>query len=67
VWQTTEFSYDAAVLDMMLPGMDGAEVCRRLRAAARRVPVLMPTARDAVEDRVPGPDAGADDYLAKRR
>jgi two-component system OmpR family response regulator len=65
VWQATEFTYDAVLLDLMLPGMDGVEVCRRLRAAARWVPVLMLTARDAVEDRVRGLDAGADDYLAK--
>src|SRR3954469_6859222 len=49
----------------MLPGMDGVEVCRQLRGAGRWVPVLMLTARDAVEDRVRGLDAGADDYLAK--
>jgi two-component system, OmpR family, response regulator len=65
VWQATEFSYDAVLLDLMLPGLDGVEVCRRLRAAGRWVPVLMLTARDAVEDRVRGLDAGADDYLAK--
>ena len=65
VWQATEFGYDAVLLDLMLPGMDGVEVCRRLRAAGRWVPVLMLTARDAVDDRVRGLDAGADDYLAK--
>jgi two-component system OmpR family response regulator len=57
--------YDAIVLDLMLPGLDGVEVCRRLRAAGVWAPVLMLTARDAVEDRVAGLDAGADDYLPK--
>src|SRR4029079_15472450 len=52
-------------LDLMLPGMSGVEVCRRLRGAGRWVPVLMLTARDAVEDRVRGLDAGAADYLPK--
>src|SRR3954454_11804959 len=65
VWQATEFAYDAVLLDLMLPGMDGVEVCRQLRGAGRWVPVLMLTARDAVEDRVRGLDAGADDYLVK--
>ena len=65
VWQATEFRYDAVLLDVMLPGLDGVEVCRRLRSAGRWVPVLMLTARDAVEDRVRGLDAGADDYLTK--
>jgi two-component system OmpR family response regulator len=57
--------YDAVVLDVMLPGADGFEVCRRLRAAGNWAPVLMLTARDAVEDRVRGLDGGADDYLTK--
>jgi two-component system OmpR family response regulator len=57
--------YDAIVLDVMLPGADGFEVCRRLREAGTWSPVLMLTARDAVEDRVEGLDAGADDYLTK--
>src|ERR1700712_2472646 len=65
VWQASEFSYDAVLLDLMLPGLDGVEVCRRLRGAGRWMPVLMLTARDAVEDRVDGLDAGADDYRAK--
>jgi two-component system OmpR family response regulator len=65
VWQANEFSYDAVVLDVMLPGLDGAQVCRRLRESGRWMPVLMLTARDAVEDRVRGLDAGADDYLTK--
>jgi len=58
-------AYDAVVLDLMLPGIDGIEVCRRLRAVGIWAPVLMLTARDAVEDRVAGLDAGADDYLPK--
>jgi two-component system, OmpR family, response regulator len=57
--------YDAVVLDLMLPGLDGIEVCRRLRQDGVWAPVLMLTARDAVEDRVAGLDAGADDYLPK--
>jgi len=57
--------YDAVVLDVMLPGLDGFETCRRLRAGRMWVPVLMLTARDAVEDRVRGLDGGADDYLTK--
>jgi len=65
IWQATEFAYDAVLLDLMLPGLDGIEVCRQLRGAGRWVPVLMLTARDAVEDRVRGLDAGADDYLTK--
>src|SRR5215207_9091958 len=56
---------DAVVLDVAMPGIDGLEVCRRLRAAGDRTPVLMLTARDAVDDRVEGLDAGADDYLVK--
>jgi len=57
--------YDAIVLDLMLPGIDGFEVCRRLRADSVWSPVLMLTARDALEDRIGGLDAGADDYLTK--
>jgi two-component system OmpR family response regulator len=57
--------YDAVVLDVMLPGIDGFETCRRLRADGVWTPVLMLTARDAVEDRVAGLDGGADDYLTK--
>ena len=56
---------DAIVLDVMMPRIDGIEVCRRLRAAGDRTPVLMLTARDAIDDRVDGLDAGADDYLVK--
>jgi two-component system OmpR family response regulator len=65
VWLATENAYDAIVLDVMLPGFDGFEVCRRLREAERWAPVLMLTARNDVNDRVRGLDAGADDYLAK--
>ena len=56
---------DAVVLDVLMPRLDGLEVCRRLRAAGDRTPVLILTARDAVPDRVRGLDAGADDYLVK--
>lgn len=56
---------DAVILDVMMPGVDGLEVCRRLRAAGDRTPILMLTARDAIDDRVQGLDAGADDYLTK--
>lgn len=57
--------YDVIVLDVMLPGIDGFEVCRRLRREAVHTPVLLLTARDAIADRVQGLDAGADDYLVK--
>src|SRR4051812_28909053 len=56
---------DAVVLDVAMPRVDGLEVCRRLREAGDRTPVLMLTARDAIDDRVAGLDAGADDYLVK--
>jgi two-component system response regulator MprA len=56
---------DAVVLDILMPGIDGLEVCRRIRRGGNSVPVLMLTARDAVGDRVEGLDAGADDYLVK--
>ncbi|MEZ4552344.1 MAG: response regulator transcription factor [Dehalococcoidia bacterium] len=65
VWMAEEHAYDAVLLDVMLPGLDGFEVCRRMRAAGVWAPVIMLTARDAVDDRVAGLDAGADDYLAK--
>jgi two-component system OmpR family response regulator len=65
VWLGTENTYDAIVLDLMLPDQDGFEVCRQLRAVGRWAPVLMLTARDAIPDRVAGLDAGADDYLTK--
>jgi two-component system OmpR family response regulator len=57
--------YDAIVLDLMLPGLDGVSVCRRWRENGVWAPVLMLTARDGIEDRVAGLDAGADDYLRK--
>jgi heavy metal response regulator len=57
--------YDLVVLDVMLPQLDGFDLCRRLRAGGRNMPVLMLTARDAVDDRVAGLDSGADDYLVK--
>ena len=57
--------YDAMILDVLLPGADGLEVCREIRAAGQRVPILMLTALDGVEQRIAGLDAGADDYLAK--
>jgi two-component system, OmpR family, response regulator MprA len=56
---------DLMILDIMMPGVDGVEVCRRVRAAGEGFPVLMLTARDAISDRVKGLDAGADDYLVK--
>src|SRR5688572_6111762 len=65
LWMARATEYDAIVLDLMLPGVDGIEVCRRLRADGVWSPVLMLTARDAVEDRINGLDAGADDYLTK--
>jgi two-component system OmpR family response regulator len=65
LWMTKAHDYDAVVLDVMLPDFDGFEACRRLRAAGVWAPVLMLTARDAVEDRVAGLDSGADDYLVK--
>jgi two-component system OmpR family response regulator len=65
LWRAGATDYDAIVLDVMLPGTDGFEVCRRLRADGHWSPVLMLTARDDVRDRVAGLDAGADDYLTK--
>ena len=65
LWLAMEQEYDAIVLDIMLPELDGIEVCRRLRASSRWSPVLLLTARDSVDDRVHGLDAGADDYLTK--
>ena len=65
LWRAGSTAYDAIVLDVMLPGADGFEVCRRLRDDGVWAPVLMLTARDAVEDRVQGLDGGADDYLVK--
>jgi two-component system, OmpR family, response regulator len=65
VWMAQAHEYDAIVLDVMLPGMNGFETCRQLRSSGVWAPVLMLTARDAVEDRVAGLDTGADDYLVK--
>jgi two-component system, OmpR family, response regulator len=65
LWMAGSTAYDAIVLDVMLPGMDGFEVCRRLRESGVWAAVLLLTARDAVDDRVVGLDNGADDYLTK--
>jgi two-component system OmpR family response regulator len=65
LWMARAVDYDAIVLDVMLPGADGFATCRELRAAEVWSPVLMLTARDAVEDRITGLDVGADDYLLK--
>jgi two-component system, OmpR family, response regulator len=65
LWMAGATSYDAIVLDVMLPGINGFDVCRRLRQEGVWAPVLMLTARDGVEDRVAGLDGGADDYLTK--
>lgn len=65
LYQAAINTYDAIILDVMIPKGDGFHVCRELRAAGTRVPVLMLTARDAVEDRITGLDTGADDYLTK--
>jgi two-component system, OmpR family, response regulator len=65
LWMVQAAPYDAIVLDVMLPGVDGFEILRRLRASAVWTPVLMLTARDAIVDRIDGLDAGADDYLTK--
>jgi DNA-binding response OmpR family regulator len=65
LFRATEIAYDAIVLDLMLPRLDGWELLRRLREKGSRTPVLVLTARDAVDDRVEGLDLGADDYLTK--
>jgi two-component system OmpR family response regulator len=65
LWMVGAVDYDAIVLDVMLPGADGFETCRQIRAKGVRAPVLMLTARDSVDDRVAGLDSGADDYLVK--
>jgi two-component system OmpR family response regulator len=65
LWMAQATGYDAIVLDVMLPGIDGFETCRRLREEGIWAPVLMLTARDAIDDRVAGLDGGADDYLTK--
>jgi two-component system copper resistance phosphate regulon response regulator CusR len=65
LYQTEINDYDLIILDVMLPGRDGFAVCRRLRKRDIKTPVLMLTARDAIDDRVAGLDSGADDYLVK--
>jgi two-component system, OmpR family, copper resistance phosphate regulon response regulator CusR len=65
LYQASVNEYDLVILDLMLPVKDGYQVCRELRAAGFRAPILMLTARDAVDDRVEGLDSGADDYLTK--
>ncbi len=65
LWMARATAFDAVVLDVMLPDIDGFETCRRLRADGVWAPMIMLTARDAVEDRVRGLDEGADDYLTK--
>jgi DNA-binding response OmpR family regulator len=65
LWLLCEHAYDAAILDITMPGRDGVSVTRQLRAAGQTVPVLLATARGEVRDRVGGLDAGADDYLVK--
>lgn len=65
LYQMAINEYDLVLLDVMLPGKDGVAVCRELRASGATVPVLMLTARDAVQDRIVGLDTGADDYLTK--
>jgi two-component system OmpR family response regulator len=65
IWMAASTPYDAVILDVMLPGIDGFETCRRLRSEAVWAPILMLTARDGIDDRVAGLDSGADDYLTK--
>jgi two-component system OmpR family response regulator len=65
LWMAGSTEFDAVVLDVMLPGIDGVETCRRLREDGVWAPIIMLTARDAIEDRVHGLDRGADDYLVK--
>lgn len=65
LYKTSLNEYDAIILDIMIPGPDGMEVCRELRSQGSKVPVIMLTARDDVQDRVLGLDVGADDYLTK--
>jgi two-component system OmpR family response regulator len=65
VWAATEEAYDVMIIDVMLPDLDGFDVCRRIRSTDETTPILMLTARGAVGDRVAGLDAGADDYLVK--
>jgi two-component system OmpR family response regulator len=65
LWMATATAYDVVVLDVNLPGIDGFETCHRLRVEGVRTPILMLTARDAVDDRITGLDTGADDYMVK--
>lgn len=65
IYKLSVNDYDAAILDVMIPGRDGFQVCRDLRSAGIAVPVIMLTARDTVQDRITGLDSGADDYLTK--
>ena len=65
LWMAGSTEFDAVILDLMLPGIDGFETCRRLRVDGVWAPIIMLTARDAIEDRVRGLDHGADDYLVK--
>ena len=65
LYQAEINAYDVIILDVMIPEKDGFEVCRELRGKGSRIPILMLTARDAVEDRIEGLDTGADDYLTK--
>jgi two-component system OmpR family response regulator len=65
VWMASECDFDAVILDVGLPDIDGFDVCRRLRERARWMPILMLTAREAVPDRIRGLDCGADDYVTK--
>ena len=65
LWMAGSTEFDAVILDVMLPGIDGFETCKRLRADGVWAPIIMLTARDAIEDRVQGLDHGADDYLVK--
>jgi len=65
LYQAAINTYDLVILDVMIPGRNGFDVCRELRKSGQRMPILMLTARDAVEDRITGLDHGADDYLTK--
>ncbi len=65
LWMAETYDYDVAVLDIMLPGMDGLTILKKLREAGKEVPVLFLTAKDQISDRVAGLNAGADDYLIK--
>ncbi len=65
LYQVEINDYDVVILDVMIPGLDGFATCRAIRSAGKRMPILMLTARDAIEDRIHGLDSGADDYLTK--